>query len=68
MKVIKSTYHIKIVTPNGAGYSLPIEVIKGIMDGEIESKYESACEFLNNEDKNAHLEVNDIKKAYEGNV
>jgi len=68
MKIIKSKYHIKIETPSGASYSLPIEVIKGIINGEIESKYESACEFLNIEDKQAGFKVNDIKKAYEGSV
>jgi len=26
MKIIKSKYHIKIETPSGASYSLPIEV------------------------------------------
>jgi len=68
LKVIKDKYHVKIETPNGARYSIPIEVIRGMMAGEIESKYENACEFLNAEDKGIDVNVDKIKKIFEENI
>ena len=68
MRVIKNKYHIRLETPNGAGYSIPTEVVRGIMNGEIEQKYSDACEFLNAEDRSVNLNVDKVRKFYEENV
>lgn len=68
IKTIKNEYTITVETPNGSGYTLPIEVVKGMRDGEIENKYMSACEFLNSEDKSINITQAGIKHLFESSL
>lgn len=69
MNIIKDEYHIRLETNNGASYSIPIEVVKGIKNGDIDQgRYVLAGIFLNGEDKKANLGFEQVKQLFEENV
>ena len=69
IKVTKDTTFLRLNTPNGASYALPIEIIKGIKSGELDSsRYYWACDFLVTEDPTCDLTLTQVQQLFEENV
>lgn len=69
IKVTKDTTFIRIVSPNGASYALPIEIVKGIKSGELDvSRYDWAYDFIKSEDPTCEITFKDVQELFESNV
>ena len=68
LKLTIKPYHFYLETNNGAGFSIPIEVVKGIQDGSIDDqKYYQAAEFLSGEGQE-YIDVETIKTMLEREI
>lgn len=68
IKVIRSQLHVKLETKNGASYSFPVELIRGMKTGDIEDRYYQAYDFLVSEQPNLEINELDIKQLFEDNI
>lgn len=69
IKVTKDITFIRLNTPNGASYALPIEIVKGIKSGELDSsRYDWAHNFLITEDPTCDVTLTQVQQLFEENV
>lgn len=67
IKIEKNKHSIKIVV-DGAGFAIPIEVIKAIKKGEMEdTRYRLAAEFLSGE-SGVGVTFKEVKELYEASI